>query len=151
MDDINFWHDSRVIISSDKILSNFFLLVPPDILNSGTSDGEVSVLEGENATLSCKASGRPPPRVFWRREKSDFILVRGVHDPLIQGEISPWDLETRDCHTSDLCNLLINSAAPRYTERVCSEMDCFSVRKITTRINYFRPYLHRITYCIIFL
>ncbi|XP_072754885.1 lachesin [Anoplolepis gracilipes] len=60
------------------------VLVPPDILNSGTSDGEVSVLEGENATLSCKASGRPPPRVFWRREKSDFILVRGSHDPLIQ-------------------------------------------------------------------
>ncbi|XP_011269586.1 lachesin-like [Camponotus floridanus] len=60
------------------------VLVPPDILNSGTSDGEVSVLEGENATLSCKASGRPPPRVFWRREKSDFILVRGPHDPLIQ-------------------------------------------------------------------
>ncbi|XP_070171993.1 lachesin [Polyergus mexicanus] len=60
------------------------VLVPPDILNSGTSDGEVSVLEGENATLSCKASGRPPPRVFWRREKSDFILVRGSHDPLVQ-------------------------------------------------------------------
>ncbi|KYM97498.1 Lachesin [Cyphomyrmex costatus] len=60
------------------------VLVPPDILSSGTSDGEVSVLEGENATLSCKASGRPPPRVFWRREKSDFILVRGVHDPLTQ-------------------------------------------------------------------
>ncbi|XP_067210646.1 lachesin-like isoform X2 [Linepithema humile] len=60
------------------------VLVPPDILSSGTSDGEVSVLEGENATLSCKASGRPPPRVFWRREKSDFILMRGFHDPLIQ-------------------------------------------------------------------
>ncbi|KYM83107.1 Lachesin [Atta colombica] len=60
------------------------VLVPPDILSSGTSDGEVSVLEGENATLSCKASGRPSPRVFWRREKSDFILVRGVHDPLTQ-------------------------------------------------------------------
>lgn len=74
----------------DNILrSCFFFSVPPDILSSGTSDGEVSVLEGENATLSCKASGRPPPRVFWRREKSDFILMRGFHDPLIQGEISP--------------------------------------------------------------
>ncbi|XP_034189102.1 lachesin [Osmia lignaria lignaria] len=59
------------------------VLVPPDILSSGTSEGEVSVLEGENATLSCKASGRPPPRVLWRREKSGFILMRGLHDPLI--------------------------------------------------------------------
>ncbi|XP_043487901.1 lachesin-like isoform X1 [Polistes fuscatus] len=60
------------------------VLVPPDILSSGTSEGEVSVLEGENATLSCKASGRPPPRVLWKREKSDFILMRGLHETLIQ-------------------------------------------------------------------
>ncbi|XP_053973282.1 lachesin-like [Hylaeus anthracinus] len=59
------------------------VLVPPDILSSGTSEGEVSVLEGENATLSCNASGRPPPRVLWRREKSGSILMRGLHDPLI--------------------------------------------------------------------
>ncbi|XP_076236033.1 lachesin [Calliopsis andreniformis] len=59
------------------------VLVPPDILSYGTSKGEVSVLEGENATLSCNASGRPPPRVLWRREKSGFILMRGLHDPLI--------------------------------------------------------------------
>ncbi|CAK9825760.1 LAC [Anthophora retusa] len=59
------------------------VLVPPDILSTGTSEGEVSVLEGENATLSCKASGRPSPRVLWRREKSAFILMRGLHDPLI--------------------------------------------------------------------
>ncbi|XP_015187777.1 PREDICTED: lachesin-like isoform X2 [Polistes dominula] len=60
------------------------VLVPPDILSSGTSEGEVSVLEGENATLSCKASGRPPPRVHWKREKSDFILMRGLHETLVQ-------------------------------------------------------------------
>ncbi|KAK9300003.1 hypothetical protein QLX08_007205 [Tetragonisca angustula] len=59
------------------------VLVPPDILSTGTSEGEVSVLEGENATLSCKASGRPSPRVLWRREKSGSILMRGLHDPLI--------------------------------------------------------------------
>ncbi|XP_015603649.1 lachesin [Cephus cinctus] len=58
------------------------VLVAPDILTSGTSEGEVSVLEGENATLSCKASGRPQPLVLWRREKNKFILVRGLHEQL---------------------------------------------------------------------
>ncbi|XP_076276264.1 lachesin isoform X2 [Lasioglossum baleicum] len=59
------------------------VLVPPDILSSGTSESEVSVQESENATLSCNASGRPPPRVQWRREKSGSILMRGPHDSLI--------------------------------------------------------------------
>lgn len=68
--------------------------VPPDILSSGTSEGEVSVLEGENATLSCKATGRPAPRVLWRREKSGFILMRGLHDPLIPGKILHFYLES---------------------------------------------------------
>ncbi|XP_003692532.2 opioid-binding protein/cell adhesion molecule-like [Apis florea] len=70
------------------------VLVPPDILSSGTSEGEVSVLEGENATLSCKATGRPAPRVLWRREKSGFILMRGLHDPLIPGKILHFYLES---------------------------------------------------------
>ncbi|XP_066602740.1 lachesin-like [Prorops nasuta] len=58
------------------------VLVPPDILSSGTSDGEVSVHEGENATLSCKASGRPAPTMIWRREKNTAILMRDQYDHL---------------------------------------------------------------------
>lgn len=77
----------------------FSFAVPPDILSTGTSDGEVSVLEGENATLSCKASGRPPPRVFWRREKSEYILMRGVHDPLMPSKRYRLYTLTRDYHS----------------------------------------------------
>ncbi|XP_051162113.1 lachesin-like isoform X2 [Leptopilina boulardi] len=59
------------------------VLVPPDILPNGTSAGEVSVAEGENATLSCKASGRPEPRIVWKHEKNTLILMKGPHDKLI--------------------------------------------------------------------
>ncbi|XP_048514417.1 lachesin-like [Athalia rosae] len=60
------------------------VLVAPDILTSGTSEGEVSVSEGDNATLSCKASGRPTPKVLWRSEKNKNMLVRGLHEQLEQ-------------------------------------------------------------------
>lgn len=45
-------------------------------------------MEGENATLTCKASGRPLPQVYWRTEKNHF-LTRGFRDELVQGNFSP--------------------------------------------------------------
>ncbi|KAJ1522305.1 hypothetical protein ONE63_002602 [Megalurothrips usitatus] len=51
------------------------LAVPPDIISSESS-ADLHVLEGDNATLHCKATGHPPPRVTWRREGNDSILLR---------------------------------------------------------------------------
>lgn len=49
--------------------------MPPDIINEGTS-GDVTVSEGENATLSCRAQGHPIPRILWRRENGEHITLR---------------------------------------------------------------------------
>ncbi|XP_014234606.1 neurotrimin-like isoform X1 [Trichogramma pretiosum] len=51
------------------------ILVSPDILNNETS-ADLSVVEGENATLVCKAVGKPPPRILWKREDGQPILLR---------------------------------------------------------------------------
>ena len=51
------------------------VLVPPDIVYDETSS-DMSVQEGENATLICKANGHPPPRITWRREDNDPIILR---------------------------------------------------------------------------
>ncbi|XP_067214915.1 lachesin-like isoform X2 [Linepithema humile] len=50
--------------------------VPPDIVYGGDTSADLAVAEGDNATLSCRATGRPPPRVSWRREDGQPITIR---------------------------------------------------------------------------
>ncbi|XP_017876728.1 lachesin-like isoform X2 [Ceratina calcarata] len=52
------------------------ILVPPDIVYGGDTSADLAVAEGDNATLSCRATGRPTPRVSWRREDGEPILIR---------------------------------------------------------------------------
>ncbi|KAJ3627960.1 hypothetical protein MTP99_015293 [Tenebrio molitor] len=57
-----------------------YVAVPPDIDDSGTSS-DVTVEEGDNVTLSCSASGHPEPRILWRREDGDHIILQdNPHD-----------------------------------------------------------------------
>ncbi len=49
--------------------------VPPRIVSSEGSS--LVVREGDNVSLSCEASGYPPPHIVWRREDGDDILIAG--------------------------------------------------------------------------
>ncbi|XP_058061749.1 lachesin-like [Anopheles bellator] len=49
--------------------------VPPDIINEESS-ADIAVQEGEDATIVCKAVGHPTPRVTWKREDGEFMLLR---------------------------------------------------------------------------
>ncbi|KAL7020222.1 hypothetical protein ACKWTF_011422 [Chironomus riparius] len=49
--------------------------VPPDIINEDSST-DIAVQEGEDATLICRATGHPQPRVVWRREDGEHIFMR---------------------------------------------------------------------------
>ncbi|KAK2718747.1 lachesin-like isoform X2 [Artemia franciscana] len=51
------------------------VLVPPDI-DDEKSTSDISVNEGDDATLTCYAIGRPLPRVVWRREDGDKIIIK---------------------------------------------------------------------------
>ncbi|XP_015604016.1 lachesin [Cephus cinctus] len=52
------------------------ILVPPDIVEGSDTSADLAVSEGGNATLSCKVTGRPIPRVSWKREDGEPISIR---------------------------------------------------------------------------
>lgn len=62
-----------------------FVAVPPDINDEETSS-DVTVTEGENATLYCQATGHPPPRILWRREDGDHLILRKNSRDAIKGK-----------------------------------------------------------------
>lgn len=37
---------------------------------------DVTVKEGDNATLACKAVGHPQPRIVWKREDGENIILK---------------------------------------------------------------------------
>ncbi|XP_033323952.1 lachesin [Megalopta genalis] len=51
------------------------IVVPPDFIPEETS-GDVMVREGGQVRLTCRARGVPPPRVSWRREDGESIIIR---------------------------------------------------------------------------
>ena len=62
--------------SGDDTFFDICWTVPPDIVYGGDTSADLAVSEGDNATLSCRATGRPTPRVSWRREDGEPILIR---------------------------------------------------------------------------
>ena len=69
-----------LILPGQKHFSIVSIAVPPDI-NSEMTSSDVTVNEGSNATLTCKAFGLPRPEVKWRREDGREFVVwerRGI-------------------------------------------------------------------------
>ncbi|VVC24359.1 Immunoglobulin subtype,Immunoglobulin-like domain,Immunoglobulin-like fold,Immunoglobulin subtype [Cinara cedri] len=49
--------------------------VPPDIKDDETIS-DITVMEGANATLVCKAKGNPVPKITWKREEEKRIILK---------------------------------------------------------------------------
>lgn len=50
------------------------VVVPPDIIDRESS-GDLTVREGMDVTLTCRAKGHPPPTIVWRREDNKNIVL----------------------------------------------------------------------------
>ncbi|KAI6230107.1 hypothetical protein M3Y99_01101800 [Aphelenchoides fujianensis] len=58
--------------------AHLHLKIPPLVSRSSTPSA-VEVREGHNVSLSCEASGNPPPRITWRRQDRQVIRFNGAN------------------------------------------------------------------------
>jgi Immunoglobulin domain len=70
----NFSH-SRNHFPHLKKQINVFSLVPPVIVDAGSSASHITVREGLSLTLTCRGDGVPAPKVTWRREDGRPIFL----------------------------------------------------------------------------
>lgn len=53
--------------------------MPPNILDSLSTESTVAVRENQNITLTCKADGYPQPKLMWKREDGQVISLNKHH------------------------------------------------------------------------
>ena len=70
-----FYCDTQINTATmKKQLGCIQVQVPPDIVDE-RSTSDVTVNEGDNVTLTCTATGKPAPRIVWRREDGQKMVV----------------------------------------------------------------------------
>ncbi|XP_031773603.1 lachesin-like isoform X3 [Apis florea] len=82
------------------------VVVPPNILDSLSTESTVAVRENQNITLTCKADGYPTPKLMWKREDGQNININR-HNKVSPMIFVPNQLVgapagtnvTIDCHT----------------------------------------------------
>jgi len=82
-------------INTDKMkkqLGCITVQVPPDVIDE-ESTSDMTVNEGDNVTLTCRAKGKPEPKIIWRREDGHkiavLLTVTSPAPPAIKGQNHP--------------------------------------------------------------
>ncbi|XP_018019334.2 neurotrimin [Hyalella azteca] len=98
------------------------VVVPPHIVDSDSS-GDVMVQEGANVTMSCAATGHPPPDILWRREDGKRISVNRTHSV---AEFSGSELRLSRVSRTDMAAYLCiarNGVPPIVSKRIKVSVD----------------------------
>ncbi|XP_050525797.1 lachesin-like isoform X1 [Daktulosphaira vitifoliae] len=108
-------------IEMQKQIGCLDVLVPPDIITDESST-DITLMEGENATLSCHATGNPEPRITWKREKGQPLLMRSGSRDLVKydsytgNDLKLWRLDRRQ--TGVYYCIASNGIPPAVSKRI---------------------------------
>ncbi|XP_076280331.1 lachesin isoform X2 [Lasioglossum baleicum] len=99
------------------------VVVPPNILDSLSSESSVAVRENQDITLTCKADGYPSPKLMWKREDGQSISINR------QEKVSTFDGEqlnltkiTRNEMGAYLC-IATNGVPPTVSKRITVDVE----------------------------
>ncbi|XP_063596702.1 lachesin-like [Penaeus indicus] len=92
------------------------ITLPPTIQDAHSSQ-DVEVREGEEARLSCGATGTPTPTILWRREDARLIRLPGGPEPMWRGSTLAVKHARREDAGAYLC-IANNGVPPSVSKRV---------------------------------
>ncbi|XP_050463610.1 lachesin-like isoform X5 [Cataglyphis hispanica] len=99
------------------------VVVPPNILDSLSTESTVAVREHQNITLTCKADGYPPPKLMWKREDGQMISLNKHHKVTVyDGEQLNLTRITRSEMGAYLC-IATNGVPPTVSKRITVDVE----------------------------
>ncbi|XP_076635423.1 lachesin isoform X3 [Colletes latitarsis] len=99
------------------------VVVPPNILDSLSTESTVAVRENQNITLTCKADGYPTPKLMWKREDGQGINInRHKKVNLYDGEQLNLTRITRNEMGAYLC-IATNGVPPTVSKRITVDVE----------------------------
>ncbi|XP_015184404.1 PREDICTED: lachesin-like isoform X3 [Polistes dominula] len=99
------------------------VVVPPNILDSLSTESTVAVRENQNITLTCKADGYPTPKLSWKREDGQGISInRHKKVNKYEGEQLNLTRITRNEMGAYLC-IASNGVPPTVSKRITVDVE----------------------------